>query len=98
MGMFKDFLKAAKTTAPLAIDMLRVQYHRGTMTPPERDAYDAISLTVRQDNATNEIRCSVPAGIPDSAARKALHVLQLEYGNDWKVVTDKPAQPGAPKP
>ncbi len=96
MGMIRDFLKAAKNSGPLALEMLRVRFHRSTMNGVERDAYEAISKTVTQDSAKNEIRCCVPAGTPDPAAKKALLVLQLEYGRDWKVVSDKPVQPPAP--
>lgn len=99
MGMFKDFLNAAKRTGPLAVEMLRVRFHRGTMNPAEREAYDAISKTVTQDTSKNEIRCTVPAGLPEPVAKKALLVLRLEYGNDWKVIPENPAKPPeAPKP
>ncbi len=96
MGMFKDFLKAAKNSGPLAIGMLRVRFHRGTMNAEDKAAYNAISKTVKQDNAKNEIHCTVPAGTPDSAAKKALLVLRLEYGNDWKLVPDQAPKPPAP--
>lgn len=97
MGMFKDFLKAAKNSGPLAIGMLRVKFHRSTMSDAQRQAYEAISKTVTQDTANNEIHCSVPAGIESTDAKKALLVLQLEYGKDWKVVPGTPpAQPPVP--
>ncbi|MEZ0223594.1 MAG: hypothetical protein ACAH83_03500 [Alphaproteobacteria bacterium] len=96
MGMFKDFLKAAKNSGPLALGMLRVKFHRSTMNDAERHAYEAISKTVTQDSANNEIRCSVPAGIDGKDAQKALLVLQLEYGKDWKVVPGTPPAPPAP--
>lgn len=99
MGMFRDFLKAAKDSAPLALGMLRVKFHRSTMSDAQRQAYEAISKTVTQDSANNEIHCSVPAGIDGKDAQKALLVLQLEYGKDWKVVPGTPpAPPAPPKP
>ena len=98
MGMIRDFLKAAKNSGPLAVEMLRVRFHRATMSGDERAAYEAISKTVTQDTSKNEVRCTVPAGTPDGAAKKALLVLQLEYGRDWKVVSEKPSTPAPPKP
>jgi hypothetical protein len=96
MGMIKDFLKAAKNSGPLAIGMLRVKFHRSTMSDAQRHAYESISKTVTQDSAKNEIHCSVPAGIDGKDAQKALLVLQLEYGKDWKVVPGTPPAPPAP--
>jgi hypothetical protein len=97
--MIKDFLKAAKNSGPLAIEMLRVRFHRGTMNAEDKAAYDQISKTCKQDSAKNEIHCTVPAGTPDNAAKKALLVLRLEYGRDWKVISDQaPKSPAPPKP
>ena len=96
MGMIKDFLKAAKNSGPLALGLLRVRFHRGTMNGEDKAAYEAISKTVRQDSAKNEIHCAVPAGTPDRSAKKALLVLRLEYGNDWKVIPETPAKPPEP--
>ena len=100
MGLFRSFLKSIKEDGPLIAGMLRAKYNHRTMTGDQKAAYDTIVKTVSEDKASNEIRCTVPAGISEKDARKALHVIQLEYGPGWKVVSSsgKDGSDKAPPP
>lgn len=114
MGFYRDLKKALVEDGPMIARLLRIQFHKSTMSDRQKKVYEDL---VRQvDLRVNEKPCDqqeivVPASVEPRDAEKALRLIKLEFDKRWDfhvtwegedgkktLITEKPKQPPAPQP
>jgi len=83
--IIRDFIKAIKNDGSTIVSMAHAQVSHAIMSKSVKTAYNAMAASAAINNSTGEITCTIPPGVSQKDAAKALHVIQLEYGKEWKV-------------
>lgn len=84
MNMFNGLRKSL--TDPALWRILKIQFHRSTMSDAQKQAYEElvrqVDLRVTQ-KACDQQEISVPASIKPHDAQKALRLIKLEFDSSW---------------
>lgn len=86
MGFYKDLKKALTEDGPMIARIMRIQFHKSTMSDKQKEAYEELVKQVDlrvMEKSCDQQEIVVPASIERSDADKALRLIKLEFDKEW---------------